>query len=265
MTVTVASLDHAIRLAARYPVFPCRADKAPACKHGFKSATRDLAGVVDLWRASPGPLIGVPTGSVSGIDALDIDPRHGGDTWLAESADALPITQINHTRSGGRHYLFAHAAGVRSTASKIAPGVDTRGDGGYIVWWPATGCTVETSDTIDDWPRWVLRILCPPKAPRQPQPKPATKAEADTRAAIMIERARNRVRQAPPGERHFQLRAAAATLGGLIRFLPSGQADIEKELVRLVMEAGGESQVAAEKTARWAMSKGIASPLLARR
>ena len=251
--------DAALRLCVKLPVFPCLESKKPASKHGFKDASKDPARVAELWRDFPGPLIGVPTGDVSGFDALDIDPRHGGNVWLAEAIDALPITRIHHTRSGGQHLLFKHAKGVRNTAGKIGPGVDTRGDGGYIVWWPAEGCAVDNQKTIDTWPRWLLRILIP--TPRPPPSIPASQVEANTRAALMIERAYNRVKQAAPGQRHYELRAAAATLGGLIRFLP-GAGTVEQVLVDLIMSTGAEDRTNAEKTAHWALDRGVSSPLL---
>jgi hypothetical protein len=83
------------------PVFPCRADKRPACVHGFRDATRDPAAIRELWRRHPGPLIGVPTGAASGIDVLDVDPRHGGHMWLDWNANRLPPTRTHRTRSGG--------------------------------------------------------------------------------------------------------------------------------------------------------------------
>ena len=255
----MSTVEDALRLCAKLPVFPCREDKRPATKHGFKDASRDPEAITTLWRDSPGPLIGIPTGETSGFDALDIDPRHGGDEWFAEAVEALPITRVHHTRSGGRHILFRHAKGVKNTASKIAPGVDTRGDGGYIIWWPSEGCQVENPKVWDTWPRWLLRILIP--APKQPPPVPASTVEANTRAALMIERAYQRVKTARPGQRHYELRAAAATLGGLIRFLP-GAVSTEQLLVDLIMSTGAEDRRNAEKTAHWALDRGAASPLL---
>jgi hypothetical protein len=252
-------LESALKLCGRLPVFPCLESKKPASKHGFKDASKDPTRIAELWREFPGPLIGVPTGEVSGIDALDIDPRHDGDKWLAEAIEALPITRIHHTRSGGKHILFRHADGVKNTAGKIAPGVDTRGEGGYIIWWPASGCEVENPRTLDGWPRWLLRILIPS---RRPAPAvPVSRAEATTRAALMIERAYTRVRTARPGQRHYELRAAAATLGGLLRYLP-GAPSTEQLLVDLIMSTGAEDRRNAEKTAHWALDRGASSPLL---
>jgi hypothetical protein len=256
-------IDDAVRLGELYPVFPCRADKKPACKHGFKDAERTPAAVVDLWRAYPGPLIGLPTGEASGIDVLDIDPRAGGLDWLEEARDSLPITRVHHTRSGGLHFIFHHADGVRNSASKVAPGIDVRGTGGYIVAWPSHGYAVDNPDIIDDWPKWLLKILLPQPIKRQ-YPKAATKAEANTRAAIMISRAYDRVSNARPGERHAALRAAASTLGGLARFMNKTIDQVADDLVILIMQTGAVDRKNAEQTARWALEKGYISPLLTR-
>lgn len=82
---TSASLTRALTLVVSgLPCFPCRSDKRPTTLRGFKDATRDSDLLRELWRYHPGPLIGVPTGEVSGIDVLDIDPRHGGNNWFSE-------------------------------------------------------------------------------------------------------------------------------------------------------------------------------------
>jgi hypothetical protein len=117
-------------------VFPCRFNKAPAIGHGFKSATNDPA-VIELWKKKYF-LMGAPTGAVNGFDVLDIDPRHGGDQWLA--TQNLPKTRIHTTRSGGLHFFFKHRVGLQCSAGMIADGVDVRTTGGYIIWWPWTGC-----------------------------------------------------------------------------------------------------------------------------
>jgi hypothetical protein len=135
----VEAMQSALLLADKgIPCFPCLASKAPACPNGFKAATTHAERLTSLWKRYPAPLIGVATGATSGIDVLDIDPRHNGDKWLSENAARLPISRIHHTRSGGWHILFKHRAGIRNSANKIAPGVDVRGDGGYVIWWPAT-------------------------------------------------------------------------------------------------------------------------------
>jgi hypothetical protein len=81
----------------------------------------------------------------------------------------------------------------------------------------------------------------------------------------MIDRAFERVRNARAGERHYHLRAAAATLGGLLHHMDQGPGDLEVMLVELIMQTGAEDRDNASKTARWAIEKGSASPLLSGR
>jgi len=118
-----------------------------------------------LWRQYPAPLVGVATGAASDFDGLDIDPKHPeAKAWWTANRDRLPPTRCHRTRSGGLHLLFRHAVGLRSTAGKITPGVDTRGDGGYIVWWPATGLPVLNDTSPAPWPTSLLaRLQTPPQ------------------------------------------------------------------------------------------------------
>jgi hypothetical protein len=161
------ALNAAIALAAEgRSVFPCLQTKAPACPNGFKVASTDPAVVRDLWRRYPGPLIGVPTGTASGFSVLDIDPKHfEAREWWIEQRDALPPTRTHRTRSGGLHLLYAHRDGVRNSVSKIAPGVDIRGRGGYIVWWPAAGLPVLRNVELAPWPTWLHPLARETMAP----------------------------------------------------------------------------------------------------
>src|SRR5205823_6156407 len=126
-----------------HPVFPCRMDKRPACQRGFYDAVADTGAIEELWRLYPGELVGVPTGGV--FDCLDIGSKHeAGHAWLSRHRHDVPGTRTHRTRSGGLHLLFAANAAMPCSAGKLAPGVDTRGRGGYIIWWPAAGYPVLT-------------------------------------------------------------------------------------------------------------------------
>jgi Bifunctional DNA primase/polymerase, N-terminal len=169
MRLNAKAVADALALANRgTPCFPCRADKTPATPCGFKSAVCDPGAVADLWRRHPGPLVGVPTGEASGFDVLDIDPRHGGDRWLEAERTRIPITREHRTGSGGCHILFRHRDGIRNSASRIAPGVDVRGDGGYVIWWPTTGLPVLSDAPIAQWPCWLLTECRPRPRPFSP-------------------------------------------------------------------------------------------------
>jgi Bifunctional DNA primase/polymerase, N-terminal len=151
------------------PSFPCLADKKPACPNGFKAATLPEAGLATLWARYPGELVGVPTGIASGLSVLDIDK--GGEVFWNANRGRLPTTRLHRTRSGGIHGLFQHRPGLRNSASKIAPGVDVRADGGYVIWWPAHGFPVVDHE-LADWPEWLTPPEPPAPPPRREPPSP---------------------------------------------------------------------------------------------
>jgi hypothetical protein len=98
--------------------------------------------------------------------------------------------------------LFRHAQGVRNSAGKIAPGVDVRGDGGYIIAWPAAGLPVENAGALADWPAWLLAIINPP-----PRPRPAVPPtiQGTGYAAAALRSAVEAVARAAPGSRNDTL------------------------------------------------------------
>jgi len=132
----------------RWPVFPCNPEnKTPLVAHGFKAASLDESVIRDWWRKHPDALIGVPTGSASGLYVLDVDHmgKHpegkgrDGFTALAEFVTKygrLPETLTATTPNDGRHCYFHYPTDgttLGNTASKIGQGIDTRGEGGYII------------------------------------------------------------------------------------------------------------------------------------
>lgn len=135
------------------PIFPCYANKRPACANGFKDANDEPARIAALWGGRTGLLVAVPTGEVSGIAVLDIDAA--GRNWLAENEHRLPPTRGHQTRSDGLHIVFRHRPGLRCSQGVIAPGVDVRAEGGYVIWWPVLGYGVEDR-ALAEWPDWLV-------------------------------------------------------------------------------------------------------------
>jgi hypothetical protein len=161
-----AALDLAMR---GYPVFPCsERSKKPTTPNGFKDASANPEEVRRLWRDHPGGLIGVPTGNAIGLDVLDLDfGRHQeARDWWRENRQRVPRTRVHRTRSGGLHLLFQHHDLVHCTAGKIRLGVDTRGDGGYVIWWPAVGQAILSDTPPAPWPDWLLSEFRPKPQPR---------------------------------------------------------------------------------------------------
>ena len=154
-------LSTALALAnRRLPVFPCGDNKAPLTEHGFKDASTDAAVIARWWSRWPDALIGVPTGLRFVVVDVDLQHREA-QHWYARAN--LPPTRMHVTRSGGRHILFAPHAGIRCSASKIWRHVDTRGAGGFIIWWPACGREVMHANVLALVPAWIVRALEQPK------------------------------------------------------------------------------------------------------
>ncbi len=250
------ALKAALKLAKRgLACFPCLASKAPACPHGFKDATTDAEALRSLWLQYPAPLVGVVTGAASGMDVLDIDPRHGGDKWLAENLANLPTTRTHHTRSGGLHLFFKHRAGIRNSANKIASGVDVRGDGGYIIWWPSSGFGVQHDGMLADWPEWLVEKLLP--QPRQPTPPmPSTQCSRPYVQAA-LNRSMQTVANAPDGSRNHTLNSEVWSLA---RFIPSGELcaqQIATALASAALAAGLDRQETIRTIASALRARGV--------
>jgi Bifunctional DNA primase/polymerase, N-terminal/Primase C terminal 2 (PriCT-2) len=132
-------LDAALRYVnLGIPVFPCsHKNKQPLTPHGFKDATCEQAIIREWWTNSPHAMIGVPTGEISGIDVVDIDvdknatPSVNGFQALPQWRDLSPM--IVRSPRGGAHLWFRAEGKLRNSTNKIAPGIDTRGEGGYII------------------------------------------------------------------------------------------------------------------------------------
>ena len=83
--------------------------------------------------------IGIATGTASGsllVIDLDVDKDKGKDgkraatQWLKEYGRDFPKTAIARTGRGGLHMIFY---GNGRNKTNLLPGVDVRGEGGYIV------------------------------------------------------------------------------------------------------------------------------------
>jgi hypothetical protein len=116
------------------PVFPCRPrGKTPAVLRGFLSATTNPATIRRFW-TDPDRNIAIPTGARSGFWALDVDGAEGAATLraLETKHGAIPKTRTVVTPRG-KHAWFAYPGAVPTTVGRIGPGIDTRGDDGYVV------------------------------------------------------------------------------------------------------------------------------------
>lgn len=209
--------DYALALAAAgFAVLPVRDDKTPATPHGFHDATRDPAAIRAMFSRPGAALVGIATGAPSLAAVLDIDPP-AGLAWLAAHRSRLPATVEIVTRRGGRHLWFALAAGQTpppSTAGRIAPGVDTRGAGGYcIAWYPGH----LDRAAMAPWPHALsLKLAKPAPVLRAKFPTiPAGDTTARRYGLAALRSAVERVATAPEGARNETLNRQAFALARL--------------------------------------------------
>jgi Bifunctional DNA primase/polymerase, N-terminal/Primase C terminal 1 (PriCT-1) len=164
-------LDTALALIRKkIAVFPCQPQgKVPACGRGVLDATKDRKIVSHFWSLNPAYNIGVACGAVSGIFVVDIDglDAEAELAKLEAKHGSLPAT-VESITSRGRHVWFRLPTDVdvRNSASKIAPGIDVRGDGGYCISPPSThpsgkpyAWSVDSANAFAEPPAWLIEKI----------------------------------------------------------------------------------------------------------
>lgn len=108
-------------------VLPLRpGDKKPLNGQGLKHATRDERVIEQWFTREPNAGIGIAL-APSGLAAVDIDPRNGGDVVRR---DQLPPTLTAATGGGGLHLVYRVPDGI-PVKSSLGPGIDVK-HSGYI-------------------------------------------------------------------------------------------------------------------------------------
>jgi hypothetical protein len=121
------------------PVFPCEPGaKRPLTRNGHWDATKDPHAIGRWWRRWPSANVAVPTGKKSGVVVLDVDPNAGGSESLGKLEQAgAPVPKTARTRTGGGgihlYFRYPRETNIRNSAGLLGPGLDVRGEGGYIV------------------------------------------------------------------------------------------------------------------------------------
>ncbi|MFD3491153.1 bifunctional DNA primase/polymerase [Streptomyces sp. NPDC058690] len=262
-------LSAALDAAARgWAVFPLRPGSKPPALHGEAScprtgdcttghrkweqrATTDPDRIHRAWSAGRFN-IGIATGP-SGLVVVDLDlpkPNSIADTpcgvttfkaLCERTGQAVPSTYRVRTASGGEHLYFTAPNEVRlaNTAGLLAPPIDTRAWGGYVV---APGSTVNghaygvlDSAPVAPLPGWLLDALKPVERPSEPLrlsvPKRGNRA-----AETALERETALVAAAQEGCREAQLFESARKVA---RFV--GWGDLTRHEVEEAFQRAGES------------------------
>ena len=142
---------------AGWEIFPCKLDKSPYTKNGFKEATTDPEQIKKWWAKWPEASIGCATGPASKIFVLDIDLPFGPKSLedLILKHGSLPETRLQQTGSGGFQYFFQwNGKNIKNSAGKIGKDIDVRGNGGYCILPPSPHPTGNQY-------KWVQRVEMP--------------------------------------------------------------------------------------------------------
>lgn len=98
-------------------------------RRGCTDALANVHAARAWWQAHPTANIGLATGHV--VDVLDVDGAEGTRWWLRGEDWPPTLGVVSTPRDGGVH-VYVAATG-HGNGTKIAPGLDWRGRGGYVL------------------------------------------------------------------------------------------------------------------------------------
>jgi hypothetical protein len=268
MTASRTPLTAAVVYARRgWPVFPCHtavghpsaactcghADCASPGKHpriagGLRSATTDEATIRRWWARWPRANVALRTGSASGLVVVDVDPAHGGGESLLQLFDQygrfVDGTRAVRTGGGGWHFYFEHPGTFvkNDTGRRLGPGIDVRGDGGYVLAPPsvhASGGTYELGEGARlpaPLPEWLVeRLTAEPERRLPPAP---TEPVPDRWAAAALDGEMERLLAAKQGCRNDTLNRIAFRLGQIVAAGGLDESRVEQTLVHGAVAIG---------------------------
>jgi Bifunctional DNA primase/polymerase, N-terminal len=238
---------------------------------GVHDATASISALQASFEQTPAANLAVATGRASDLTVIDIDPKNGGEASVAALAAKgfiFPRTLRAITPSGGFHLYYRFAPGVLNWSGKLAPGIDTRSQGGYCLIAPSqvrrkedgktghyqwmdteTGEIRESAiltdaDYIAPFPQWALEILCPPRKPEIFTPiRPLSSARAQER----LQRQSDIIASVREGNRNGSLSSRA--FFAYRNYIASGFAsplDVEARLVASSIASGLTAKEARE-------------------
>ena len=189
--------------------------------------------------------VGIVTGPVSGVLVLDVDGPEGEAELQKHGHPATPMVR---TGGGGMHLYFKHPEHHVRTGIRVAPGLDVKAFGGYVVAPPSVG---ENGNPYE----WIL------------SPDEADLADPPEWLMWLLERERTKGPAPPVGERIplGKRNDVLASLGGTMRRRGMGEAEIlaalrvaNEQRCQPPLEAGEIEKIAAS-VARYEPADNVAS------
>jgi hypothetical protein len=264
---------------------PCRetcptAREMAACPcllcHGCYAGTTAPEAVTAMWEALPHSLIGIATGAVSGLVVLDFDTHTANRNGLASiptlrDRGLITRTVTAKTGGGGLHMYFTHPGEPtpNDNRGKLAPGVDVKGDGGFVIAPPSAKRNGLAYSWFPDLSPWemkpddlapeVLSIIS--KEQRQPQRPGVGVSHNNYDPETVIEKfseALDILRLTGVGSRNENLYRAACRGGEAIASGTLKFGDVQVSLEEAAREAGMTGRDGIRATIRSGLNRGMA-------
>lgn len=240
-----------------WPVFPCKPrGKTPITEHGLKDASTDLDQIGAWWDRTPDANVAIATGVA--FDVLDVDVLERDevgnvigtplDAWLPNDSPLIAGPTV--ATGKGAHVYFA-TTGIGNRAGVI-PGVDWRGQGGYVIAPPSVhpnGAIYRFERGSNDpeygvWTTlsppapWLFGLLKPKKQSFRSFGSSTTTSSAGAYARRALENECGRVMLAAEGTRNHTLNSAAFSLGQLVATGSIGVDEVIEGLLLAASRAG---------------------------
>jgi hypothetical protein len=244
-------------VALGWSVIPLRPrEKRPAISweaYQHRIATEEE--IRDWWTRWPDANIGIVTGGVSGLIALDLDSAEA-----VQKAEELGLPQTPRCRTGkGEHVYFKHPGGeeTKNFCRKMV-GMDLRADGGYVVAPPSVHPTGALYDwVVSPWegeleapPVWLLELIKPSRLEENvarlegmaSQTRKERALTDDQRlrryAEAALQREAESAASAIEGSRNTQHNKAAFSMAQFIAAGVLTESEVVRELTRAASYAG---------------------------
>lgn len=284
----VAALHYAER---GWPVFPVARAQGGHCSCGWPperctspgkhalikwrvGASTDPAVITGWWRRWSDANVGIATGQVADLAVLDVDGEAGRDSLARIEAAHGPLPgTLTAITSRGCHLFYRWPTGLTIGSGTYGPGIDHRGEGGYIIAPPSRHpsghiyrwLTVDDSNPtpwahpLPAWPTQALPVKSEPERVVVPfRPRGVHDISGEGGAGGILAGLVRVVLEAPPGERNTRLNWAAYRAGEHIR---SGRLEQVQAVTALQLAAEQVGLTAAETVAT--IASGLAKGMVA--
>lgn len=182
----------------------------------FRTRPAQESAMASWWWDNPHPLgVGIPTDPFVVVDIDTEDPLRTLSKLFERIGIEPPDTRVVRTARLGFHvYFLRNGENVRNSTSKLAPGVDVRAIGGYVVVPPTGGWERFAGDAIAPVPPEL--VLAIQEATKKRDERPAPEKPVFVRREVdPVDAAVGRLLQVPEGERNNTLNIEAFRLGSL--------------------------------------------------